>query len=134
MKKILQPLKTTLLTLILIVSTGLVTMAATYTATTSGNWSSAGTWGGTAPSFNITGADVVIIPLGIAVTLDGNLIVNNAAASLTVAGSLTGTYCDDVDSRYPVKATLDKRCNAWPLTVGTGGLITSSWPDQCCPI
>ena len=65
MKKILQPLKTTLLTLILIVSTGLVTMAATYTATTSGNWSSAGTWGGTAPSFNITGADVVIIPLGI---------------------------------------------------------------------
>jgi hypothetical protein len=127
MKKILQPLKTTLLTLILIVSTGLVTMAATYTATTSGNWSSAGTWGGTAPSFNITGADVVIIPLGIAVTLDENLIVNNAAASLTVAGSLTGTTAMTLTAGT-LSSTLTSAVTLGTLTVGTGGLITSLGP------
>ena len=40
---------------------------ATKTATTSGNWSSASTWGGTPPVDD----DRVLIPSGIIVTVDG---------------------------------------------------------------
>jgi hypothetical protein len=59
-----------------------------YVATTSGNWSSATTWNGTAPSFNIT-ADQITISAGVTVTLDGDLSINGTLASLNVLGSLT---------------------------------------------
>src|SRR5580700_3714247 len=123
MKTNLLLAKTTLLTLILMVGTGLATMAATYTATTSGDWSSSVTWGGTAPAFSITGADAVVIPLGVAVTLDNDLTINNASATLAVAGTLTGTTGLALTAGT-LSGTGAITLNS--LTVGTGGLITTT--------
>ena len=62
--------------------------AATFTATTSGNFNASSTWvGGVAPSSNIT-ADMVIIPSGITVTLTQSVSVNGALAVLDVNGTL----------------------------------------------
>lgn len=61
--------------------------AATFTAVTSGNFSSAATWGGTAPSANIT-SDIIVIPNGITVTLTSNESFS-ATSALTVNGTLT---------------------------------------------
>ena len=62
MKKKLHFTKAILLTMILLFGVSYASMAATYTATASGNWSSSTTWGGTgAPGFNISGADNIII-------------------------------------------------------------------------
>jgi hypothetical protein len=64
--------------------------AATFTAVASGNWSSSTVWNGTPPSTTNTG-DAVVIPSGITVTMDNNVTVNGALASLTVNGTLTGS-------------------------------------------
>ncbi|HXD93929.1 MAG TPA: hypothetical protein VNX01_12010 [Bacteroidia bacterium] len=66
--------------------------AVTYTATQSGNWSSALTWGGAgSPGNNIGTIDNVVIPLGITVTLDMDVTVNSLASYINVVGSLTST-------------------------------------------
>ena len=124
MKTNLLRAKATFLTLILMVGTGLATMAATYTATTSGNWSSTTTWGGTAPSFNVTGGDAIVIPAGVAVTLDNSLILNNEGASLSVAGSLTGTTALTLTSGT-LSGAITGTVMLNSLTVGTGGLVTT---------
>ena len=64
--------------------------ATTYTAVASGNWSSSATWGGTAPSLNLS-SDQVIIPFGMTVNLDGGLMINGVTASLNVQGTLSST-------------------------------------------
>ena len=122
MFKNLQFARAALLTSLLVVGTSLSSIAATYTATTSGNWSSSVTWGGTAPGFNITSSDNVVIPVGVTVTLDNNLTVNNAAASVSVVGSLTGTTAFNLTS-----GTLSGNGSVAlsTLTVGTGGYVTS---------
>jgi len=61
--------------------------ALTYTAVASGDFNSTTTWGGVAPSGNIT-ADVVVIPSGITVTLNTDETFSGLA-SLTVNGTLT---------------------------------------------
>jgi|GEM_PF-800698 len=62
--------------------------AATYTATSSGAWSSSSTWsGGTAPGNAPTLLDLVIISNGVTVTLDED-VTFNLGASLQVDGSL----------------------------------------------
>src|ERR1700722_15198808 len=61
-----------------------------FTATTSGNWSANATWGGSAPSFTNT-LDQVTIPMGITVTMDNDVTINGATASVTVAGTLTNS-------------------------------------------
>jgi hypothetical protein len=97
-------------------------MATTYTAVISGNWSSGLTWGGTAPSFNISGADNVVIPVGVTVTQDADVTLNNAAAALAVTGTLTST------NNLTLTAGTLSGAGAVvvnDLTVGTGGLITS---------
>jgi len=67
-------------------------MGATYTATTSGDWSSSATWAGNnAPGANISGADQVVINSGVTVNLDQNVEVNGTGASLDVAGTLSGS-------------------------------------------
>src|SRR5580704_8862959 len=63
--------------------------ATTYTAIVSGNWSSATTWGGSAPPTNLTSADQVNIGLGVNVTMDQNVTLNNALASINVLGTLS---------------------------------------------
>jgi hypothetical protein len=63
--------------------------ATNYTAVVSGNWSSTTTWGGSAPPFNITSADQVNIGVGVNVTMDQNVTLNNALASINVIGTLS---------------------------------------------
>src|ERR1700751_3693477 len=64
--------------------------AITYTATQSGNWSSALTWGGTgSPGSTVGTVDNVVIPAGISVTLDMDVTVNSLVSYINVAGSLT---------------------------------------------
>lgn len=62
---------------------------ATFTATSSGNFSSATTWsGGTVPPLTNV-MDMIIIPSGININLDNTLTINGALASITVEGTLT---------------------------------------------
>jgi hypothetical protein len=118
----IQKTKTTLLTAILVFGTSLASMATTYTASVSGNWSSGLTWGGTAPSFTTTGADNINIPAGIVVTQDADVTINNASATLSVLGTLTGSTNLNLTA-----GTLSGAGSVAvnDLTVGTGGLITS---------
>jgi fibronectin-binding autotransporter adhesin len=87
--------------------------ALTYTASTTGNWSSSATWvGGLVPAFNIT-ADAVIIPNGVTVTLDGSATFTGAAASLEVEGALA-----------PMAGKTLTLGNQAALTGGLGGNIS----------
>ncbi len=61
-----------------------------FTAVTSGNWSSAATWGGVAPGSTVLSADI-IIPAGITVTLDTDVIFTGIANSFSVAGTLSSS-------------------------------------------
>lgn len=63
--------------------------ATIYTATTSGNYAAPATWGGSAPSATIT-ADTIIVPNGITVTFNQDVVLNNNAG-LTVDGTLQST-------------------------------------------
>ncbi|MCW3127425.1 MAG: hypothetical protein JWO03_3083 [Bacteroidetes bacterium] len=67
--------------------------ATNYVANVSGNYSSNSTWlGGTAPGFNITAADNILISTGVTVSLDGDLTIDNATADLLVTGTLSGAH------------------------------------------
>jgi hypothetical protein len=61
----------------------------TYTAVTSGNWSSALTWGGTRPPFTLGVTDQVNIGAGITVTMDSNANISGLLSQLSVTGTLT---------------------------------------------
>jgi len=64
--------------------------ATTYTATQSGNWSSALTWGGSgSPGATVGTIDNVVIPAGMNVTLDMDVTVNSLISYINVGGSLT---------------------------------------------
>ncbi len=67
-----------------------ISNATVYTATSSGNWSNAATWGGTAPGNELT-QDQIIIPAGITVTMTNNVHMNAVPVSLTVNGTLNAT-------------------------------------------
>ncbi len=82
--------KTTILLTALLFGISFASIAGTFTASTSGNWSNATTWGGNGPGFNLTGTDNIVVPTGITVAIDSNLIINNAASLLTITGSLAG--------------------------------------------
>jgi hypothetical protein len=69
--------------------------AATFTAVTSGNFSSSATWGGTAPSQMIT-SDIVVIPSNITVTLDQNATFSGVLATLVVNGTLVSSQNEDL--------------------------------------
>ncbi len=92
MKKIITNLKKMSLGIFAVVLFTSNANAVTYTATQSGNWSSALTWGGAgSPGNNIGTVDNVVIPLGITVTLDMDVTVNSLASYINVVGSLTST-------------------------------------------
>jgi hypothetical protein len=77
---------------LLIVSLLLINVYAfgtSFTAVTSGNWSSALTWGGTAPPFTLGATDQVTIGSGITVTMDSSVNINGLLAQVSVAGTLT---------------------------------------------
>ncbi len=65
------------------------TQAATYTAISSGNFSSSATWAGSlVPPTSISG-DIIVIPNGININMNQDLVLQSAS-SITVNGSLTG--------------------------------------------
>lgn len=66
-----------------------VSQSAVFTATASGSWSSSATWGGSAPGNSIT-VDQIIIPAGIEVLMDADVMVNGALSSIQVDGALQG--------------------------------------------
>ncbi len=67
-----------------------VSYASTITATVSGNWSSAATWGGGTAGASIT-TDNIIIPAGITVNMDVDVQFNSVLSSLNVMGTLGTT-------------------------------------------
>jgi hypothetical protein len=67
------------------------TNASAYTAVASGNWSSAATWGGTAPGATVSSQDIVI-PSSVSVNLDMNVTFTGTPInSFTVNGMLTNS-------------------------------------------
>ncbi|MBA2612059.1 MAG: T9SS type A sorting domain-containing protein [Bacteroidetes bacterium] len=92
-------MKTKLLTIkIAVVALGLfisTSANAAFTAVTSGNWSSAATWGGIAPTATVTNQDI-IIPAGITVTLDADVTFVGLLNNFSVAGILTSTTSNGV--------------------------------------
>jgi hypothetical protein len=86
--KLRNSLKTCLLLLGMVIM-NTCAFGATYTAVASGNWSSAATWGGTAPPFTLGIADQVTIGSGITVTIDSTVTINGVLAQISVAGTLT---------------------------------------------
>jgi len=66
------------------------TNAKAFTAVASGNWSSAATWGGTAPGAAVSGQDIVI-PSSIHVVLDMDVTYSATINSFTVNGTLDNT-------------------------------------------
>lgn len=89
--KISTSIKCTILTLIVTLLGIQATLAATFTAVASGNWSSSVTWGGQAPGNTISNGDFIVIPFGITVNLDNSVEFNNALSTLSVSGSLTSS-------------------------------------------
>ena len=91
MKKQLLNLKT------IVVAVGILFSGAAnaFTAVTSGNWSSAATWGGVAPGSTILNADI-IIPAGITVTLDQNVTFTGLLNQFSVIGALSSTSMNNV--------------------------------------
>jgi hypothetical protein len=104
------------------VLTSIKGFSTTYTAIASGDWSSAVTWGGTAPSFT-NSADQVVIPAGITVTLDHDLVLNGSTALLTVNGVLISSASTDLTATYgTVHGT--GVINVGNVTVGTGTTLS----------
>lgn len=61
-----------------------------FTAVTSGNWTDAATWGGTAPSGSVSNDDI-IIPSGIEVNMDTDVSFSGLLNNFTVDGTLTSS-------------------------------------------
>lgn len=117
MKTRLRILKKAGISLITLLFINSIAQGANFTAITSGSWSNAGTWGGTAPSFTNT-TDVVTIPSGMSVTLDNNLTVNGALSSVVVMGTLTSsTSTNLIVSQGSISGT--GVINIGNLTLGT---------------
>lgn len=117
----LKQFKVVLIALFTIMAGGIAN-AATFTALTSGNWSSAATWGGTAPS-SIISIDDIVIPAGITVTLDQNVEFEGALSSLEVMGVLKSSTTSILTlSRGTISGTGEIDINA--LVIGSFGTST----------
>jgi len=92
MKKNLLSIKIAVVTLGMLFSK---TAMADFTAVTSGNWSSAATWGGTAPSSLVSGQNITI-PSGITVTLDADVTFTGLLKTFMVNGVLTSTTTNGI--------------------------------------
>jgi hypothetical protein len=86
-------LKTNLMILMLI---AFVSNLNALTATTSGDWSNAATWGGIAPGTTVTGQDIDI-PAGITVNLDVPVTFSGLLNTFMVNGTLSGAQSLTID-------------------------------------
>jgi hypothetical protein len=102
MKTSIHTAKAALLTIALLFGCSRASMATSYTASFNGNWSSASSWGGRGPGFNIQNGNNISIPAGVTLVLDGDLIINGDLAlnggtlnlngqSLTINGDIVTT-------------------------------------------
>lgn len=66
--------------------------AASFTATQSGNWDVAATWGGTEPPTNIQSGDTVIIPSGITVTIPSGVLIDNFGTINNNVGTISTIF------------------------------------------
>src|SRR6185437_1709673 len=99
--------------------------ATTYTATQSGNWSSALTWGGAgSPGSTVGTVDNVIIPVGMAVTMDMDVAVTSLASYITVTGTLTSTTNSLTITQGALQGT--GAMNMFYVEIGTLGSMTFS--------
>jgi hypothetical protein len=94
MKKLRNSFKNTAVVLIAMVLAGYTASASTFTAVASGNWNSTATWGGTAPSYALSGFTTVNIPIGINVSIDNNLFINSTNAIVNISGELIDSATD----------------------------------------
>jgi hypothetical protein len=72
--------KAALLTIALLFGSSRASMATSYTASFNGNWSSASSWGGRGPGFNIGSGNNISIPAGVTLVLDADLTINGDLA------------------------------------------------------
>lgn len=92
MKKQLLNLKIAVAALVIFCS---ATANAAFTAVTSGNWSSAATWGGIAPTATVSAQDITI-PAGLTVTLDADVTFSGLLNSFLVNGTLSSTTVNGI--------------------------------------
>jgi type IX secretion system substrate protein len=99
--------------------------ATTYTATQSGNWSSALTWGGSgSPGSVISSIDNVVIPLGFTVTLDMDVTINSPLAYINVLGGMTATTNSLTITQGSLQGT--GTMNMFYVEIGSLGSLTFS--------
>src|ERR1051325_3178449 len=88
--KTITKIITSAIMLFITIMTAPAAFGTSYTAVTSGNWSSAATWGGAVPPTTLI-LDQVTIPSGITVTMDNSVIVSGITAKIDVTGTLTSS-------------------------------------------
>jgi hypothetical protein len=99
--------------------------ATTYTATQSGSWSSALTWGGVgSPGGTVGTIDNVVIPAGITVTLDMDVTVSSLVSYINVTGSLTSTTNSLTITQGALQGT--GTMNLFYVEIGSLGSMTFS--------
>jgi hypothetical protein len=96
-----------------------------YTAVASGNWSASATWGGTAPTFTLV-TDQVIIPLTFTVTMDQNVTLNGATASVDVLGTLSAASYISLDVTSGTLSGAGSITSASKVILGAAGSLTFS--------
>jgi hypothetical protein len=80
MKTLLHTSQAALLTIVLLFGSSCASIASSYTASFNGNWSSASSWGGRGPGFNIGTGNNILIPAGVTLVLDADLVINGDLA------------------------------------------------------
>jgi uncharacterized repeat protein (TIGR01451 family) len=128
---------TMVISLFLRLITGGTAFAAVKTATSSGDWATGTTWGGTAPM----ASDVCIIPIGIDVTCGENdtcagitingTLSNNAGDTLFVSGSVGGTGNITVGTTNKTSGTIVLSAGNWTFSGSfTGSHLTVNVVDM----
>src|SRR6185312_11344192 len=119
-KSIKNPVKMGLLMASFMLVCG-VSSATIYTASASGNWSSAVTWGGSAPPFTLPVGDMVVVPLTYTVTMDQNVAVNG---TVNVLGTLSAAPYIRLNINSGGSIVGAGSINAAKFMLNTGGAFT----------
>jgi hypothetical protein len=84
------------MSMVIVMLTAFITNVHAFTATVSGDWSNAATWGGVAPGGSVINQDIVI-PAGITVNLDMDVTFAGLINNFTVDGTLSGANGVTID-------------------------------------
>ena len=96
----------------------------TFTAVSSGNWSSSATWsGGIVPTTTIL-TDQIVIPSGIIVTMDNDVSVSGALSSISVQGTLSSASSTSLTVGSLATVSGTGTLNIGNLMLNTGGVLT----------